>query len=135
MEIALVSLFSVLFGASLQYFFTKYLENQRHIRALKTEAYKDYLRYLADSTRLLKNQDEILARLTDSAARICLYGSERVVEKLAALEKLGGAIKTDEQRQSFVELVAAMRSDSTGGEEIDDVNLAFVLLRKKSSAT
>ena len=40
---AILSLFGVVFGASLQYVFTRYLDNQRHHRELRTQSYLDYL--------------------------------------------------------------------------------------------
>jgi hypothetical protein len=43
MTTAILSLFGVLLGASLQYVFTRYLDNQRHHRELRTQSYMDYL--------------------------------------------------------------------------------------------
>jgi len=139
----LLSILSLLAGAAIQYVFTRYLEDQRHYRALRTQAYTDFLKYSADITYLeverehpdhegqkpygladeesarsvaddkaakLAMAKELLARLTDSKARICLYGSEVVVERMACFERLGAVMRSVEQRSAFVQIVAAMRA-------------------------
>jgi hypothetical protein len=44
---AVLPVVGVLVGASLQYFFTRYLETQRHQRDLRTQAYLDYIRAMS----------------------------------------------------------------------------------------
>jgi hypothetical protein len=114
---AIFSLLGVVVGACLQYFFSKYLDDQRHQRSLRTSAYIDFLKCVGEIKVSAKERDarqfsEVLARLADAKTRICLYGSEKVVTALANFEHMGAVIKSADQRESFVRLVGAMRIDS-----------------------
>lgn len=130
MDLTLVSFLGVIVGASLQYFFTKYLENQRHIRTLKTQAYTDYLKYLADSSYADdSSKKETLARITDSKARICLYGSKKVLTKLSNFHRLGARFDSVEQKQSFVEVVREMRIDSSKDKQVSLTDYSLILLK------
>ena len=136
MNTALVSLISAFTGASIQYLFTRYLEDQRHYRTLRTQAYTDFLKYAADITHLKSEPDhpsrkELVARITDSKARICLYGSKEVIAKMASFERLGAIIISEEQRTAFVQVVAAMRTDSKTGARVESQDLTLILLQKK----
>jgi hypothetical protein len=126
MTIALLPLVGIVIGATLQYFFTTYLENKRHHRERRTEAYIDFLKYVADAAHTDSSdpkRKEIGARITDSKARICLYGSTKVTAALGSFERLGAQLKSEKQIAAFIELVASMRSDSgtKGRAKIDDL--------------
>ena len=128
MTTALFSLFGVVIGALLQYFFTRYLESQRHLRGLKTQAYLNFLEAISGLAHLndpLGSQEcDLFAKTADAKARICIYGSKEVVHALAVFEKLGAVISSTEQRAAFVAMVSAMRNDSGNGSgpEVEDMD-------------
>ncbi len=49
---AILSFLGVVMGASFQYVFTRYLDNQRHQRELRTQAYLDYLKSISGLAHL-----------------------------------------------------------------------------------
>lgn len=81
----------------------------------------DYLKCVCEQA-MLQPQDgsqekkELFARTGDAKARICLYGSNLAIEAFSDFEKLGAGMATLEQRQSFTNMVAIMRTDS--GSEV-----------------
>jgi hypothetical protein len=129
---AVLPVVGVLVGASLQYFFTRYLETQRHHRDLRTQAYLDYIKSVSGLAHLNDPQGsqerDLLASAADAKARICLYGSGEVVKAFALFEKLGAAVTSPSQRESFVAMIVAMRSDSGSASRarIEDVRLLLL---------
>lgn len=128
MDTAILGFLGIIVGASLQYVFTRYLENQRHRRDLRTQAYTDYLKCVSESAHLIVQPQapaarEIFASTADAKARICLYGSTKVIQTFSTFEKLGAAMKDDQQRKAFVDMVSAMRSDSGNncGRNVEDL--------------
>lgn len=107
---ALLPLLGVLVGASVQYFFGRSLENRKHMRAQKGQAYADYFRAFAAIARLGPTP-LLLADLADSKTRICIYGGDEVVSRLAEFEREGAETKTHESRRRIATLVEAMRKD------------------------
>lgn len=59
-----------------------------------------------------KEQKELYARTGDAKARICLYGSDKVISAFSQFEILGASMGTQEQRDAFTNMVSTMRSDS-----------------------
>jgi hypothetical protein len=128
MLIALFSILGIVIGVVLQYRFGRIQEERKHNRILQTEAYADYLKAVADAAHLsLGKESEVHARTANAKARICLYGSPGVVEKLAQFERSGGAIITEEQHVDFIKLVQAMRGD----KKVTSADLDFVLMGAK----
>jgi len=116
LTIAIMSFLGVVIGASLQYLFTRYLETQRHLRELRSNAYLDYFRSVSEQVhnadfQQLEDRDP-LGKVADAKARICLYGSRAVVHSFAVFENLGATLVTAQQRAAFVAMVTAMRADS-----------------------
>ncbi|OZG74492.1 hypothetical protein BTA51_05675 [Hahella sp. CCB-MM4] len=133
MDGALLSLIGLIVGASLQYFYTRHIENQRHIRDLRSKAYMDFLKAVCELANYRPANDtreriEISERTADAKARICLYGSAKVIRAYSAWEKLGPAMETEDQRSAFIEMVKLMRIDSGGEVEISNEDLRNVLL-------
>ena len=133
MTIALFSILGVIVGAALQYVFTRILEERRHHRDLRTKAYTDYLLAISDAKhRMVQRQAsyerELLARITDAKARICLYGTNSVLKELAAFERLGGQIATDDQVKTFIGLLKVMRGD----RKTNELDLEVAILGLKS---
>lgn len=133
MTIAVFSLLGMVIGASLQYIFTRHLEDQRHRRDLRAGAYMDYLRSVAELSNLTSNAkqshiSDIRMRIADAKARISLYGSPKSITAFAAFERLGAAMKTEEQRSSFIEMLHAMREDSGSKALLKTEELELVVL-------
>jgi len=139
MTTAILSFLGVIFGAGLQYVFTRYLENQRHFRTLRTQAHMDYLKCVCELANLGPSpQDseirQIFLRTADAKARICLYGSTESIRTFACFEKLGAAIESTEHRSAFVTMVSAMRRDSGSTSEPMGEDLQRVLLGNRAMA-
>jgi len=117
LTVGLLAFAGVIIGATLQYFFTRHIENQRHSRELKSKAFMDYLKCVCDQAQFRpklgsQEQKEIFARTGDAKARICLYGSHEALSAFSDFELLGAAMTTKEQRAAFTQMVSIMRTDS-----------------------
>lgn len=134
MIVAILPILGLIIGASLQYFFTRYLENQRHHRELRTQAYLDYLKSISELAHLNDPQGsqerDLFAKVADAKARICLYGSEGVLRAFALFEKLGATITSPMQQKAFVGMVLAMREDSGSTYVSSTEDIEMLLLGK-----
>jgi hypothetical protein len=140
MTTAILALLGAVAGAVLQYFFTRHLEDQKHYRVLRTQAYTDYLKCVCDQAQLgvqhqSKENREIFARTADAKSRICLYGSTQSVEALARFERHGARTSTKEQMRVFSNMVAIMRSDSGSDPGVLIDSLEIVLLGSRSETS
>lgn len=131
-----ISFLGVIIGASLQYFFTRHIENQRHLRDLRSKAYMDYLKCVCEQAQFrplpgTKEQKELFSRTGDSKARICLYGSKEAVSAFSHFEVLGAAMASTEQCTAFVKMVSVMRADSGSELCANNTDLQNVLLGVK----
>jgi hypothetical protein len=133
MAIAFFSFFGVVVGASLQYLFTRFLEERRHRQSLQTEAYTDYIQAVAEARHidLYTERPSIFARLADAKTRICLYGSPEVIARLAEFESKGGVIGDDQQREAFMHLIEAMR----GKSKLQTSQVELILLGESKKKT
>lgn len=117
LTMGLISFSGVIIGALLQYIFTKHIENMRHLRDLKSNAYRDYLKCVCENALLkygkISNENNVLqSKIADAKSRICLYGSNDAIESFSTFEKLGATLNTDKQQEAFTNMVAIMRKDS-----------------------
>jgi hypothetical protein len=133
MNAAIFSFFGIVIGASLQYVFTRHLDNQKHHRELRTKAYTDYLKCVSEQANLGKQRQsqegrELAAQTADAKCRICLYGSSSAVGTFAEFERLGATMNTPEQCNAFTRMVSIMRNDSTNGGQVVLNDLEVVLL-------
>jgi len=133
MNAAIFSFLGIVIGASLQYVFTRHLDNQKHYRELRTKAYTDYLKCVSEHANLGKQRQsqegrELSALTADAKCRICLYGSSSAVSAFAEFERLGATMNTPEQCTAFTHMVAIMRNDSTNGGQVALNDLEVVLL-------
>lgn len=82
----------------------------------------DYLRFVAQIAKSgkadLNKRNELLAGLADAKARICVYGSAKVIEALAAFERDGPVLDTDSSTANFLDLCDKIRQESTDKVEI-----------------
>jgi len=129
----LLPFLGIVIGASLQYYFTRHIENQRHIRDLRSKAYTDYIKCVAELAQIhpkdnSQEKKELFARTGDAKARICLYGSRKVIEAFSAFEELGASMGTIEQRQTFSNMILMMRADSCSELGASSKDLQNVLL-------
>jgi len=138
MTVAFFSFLGVVIGAALQYIFTRHLDSQRHHMELRSKAYLDYLRNASELAQLRSQSStdevkQLLARTTDAKSRICLYGSRPTIEAFAKFERLGAVLITDEQLESFTNMVALMRQDSGTRDvaELDDLKTVLMGVRRK----
>ena len=137
MSTALFSFLGVIVGATLQYFLSRHLDDQRHRRELRTKAYTDYLRCVCEHANQLASQRqstegrELGTRTADAKCRVCLYGSPSVVQAFAAFERLGAAMNSREQCAAFTRMVSIMREDSSGRDEAASSDLEVILLGSK----
>ena len=116
---------SVLVGAILQYFFTRAAETRKELRALRRQAYVDYLRAVT-AVATAKDREErriALAPLTDAKTRIAVYGGSDVVAALARFEQAGPSLIEGPGLMAFTELASAMRE----GEPSSTDDLRLVL--------
>ena len=128
MEVALYSILGIFIGAALQYVFTKVLEEKRHERDLRTQAYADYLRCVSEMKHVFiqktaPQERELLARFTDAKVRMSLYGTDDVVRSLSRFEELGAQLDSPAQLEAFAALIQNMRI----GSSIDSRELHLVL--------
>ncbi len=134
---ALLSFLGVLIGALLQYFFTRHIENQRHVRELRSKAYMDYLKCVCEHAQLQtqehnKERQDLFVRTADSKSRICLYGSSTVIQAFSTFEKFGATMGTKEQKEAFTRMISIMRKDSGGEMGVQPADLQTVLLGPRS---
>jgi hypothetical protein len=128
-----VDFLGIVIGASLQYIFTRHIENQRHRRELRSKAYMDYLKCVCEQAQFrfkenTKDRAELYSRTADSKARICLYGSVKSIHAFSMFEKLGASMNTAEQREAFTNMVSIMRHDSGSeiGAHIEDLQVVLL---------
>jgi uncharacterized protein YigE (DUF2233 family) len=123
----------VIIGALLQYYFTRHIENQRHLRELRSKAYMDYLKCVCEQAQFrytdnTKERQELFSRTADAKARICLYGSNSAIRAFSTFENLGATMNTEEQRAAFTAMVSTMRTDSGSKSGAQPAELQAVLL-------
>ena len=84
-------LLGVIVGASSQYFLNKINRTQEAFMNLKIKSYIDFITYKATLARLKKDDKaiiEVLTKIDVSKYKICIYGSEKVVEKPSPFDDL-----------------------------------------------
>lgn len=130
MELTLYSLAGIVIGAALQYFFTKFLEERRHLRELRTSAYVDYLRAVSEiqHSQPKTASRTLLGQLTDAKLRVTLYGTVDAVQQLARFEENHGHLRGTEAQASFTEVIGAMRNDS----KISAKDLSLIIFGARS---
>lgn len=104
------SLGGVVVGGGLQFLFGRALESRKQLALQRSQSYVDYfksLSLLAHGNDTKENR--FLA--TDAKTRICLYGSQDVVEHLRKFEEVGAFTNSPEAQAVIVDLLKAMRRD------------------------
>ena len=119
---ALFIIIGVVVGSTLQYWFSKASEAQKHQQNLKTEAYVDFLRgtsgiSIAQKNKNLKKEEEFTMLLTDAKARIAVYGGKEVIESIANFWRGGATLDTQDRFHSFIDICQAIRNESLPKEQ------------------
>ncbi|MEM9227793.1 MAG: hypothetical protein AAGA45_07480 [Verrucomicrobiota bacterium] len=131
METALFALLGVIFGACLQYYFTRHLENEKHLRDLRTQSYTDYLNSVAKVAKLKGDsaaREILFAEIADAKCRISLYASPAVIEAFAIFEKEGATLISSKEKTAFIEMITRMRADSGGKGKANPDDIAALIL-------
>jgi hypothetical protein len=120
-------------GAALTFWFTRAAERDKHIDSLRSQAYVDYLRALAESAHRPASVDPVGVRrnLADAKARHAVYGSAKVFAALARLEGSGAVVVDRTRPEDFLALVAAMRL----GDPVTNQDLKTVLIGTDATRT
>lgn len=114
---AFIGLLGVVVGVALQFFFTARMERARHLRDLRTTAYADYLRAVAENAhrQVIFDAEEmgrIAARAAEAKSRICVFGTKPVLDALRVFEE--GGPTSAEGMKNFARLMQTMRKDVAG---------------------
>jgi hypothetical protein len=133
METAMIAFAGVLVGAILQYYFTRLIENQRHVRDLRSQAFIDYLNCVSEQAQFRpkmgsNEQKEIFCRIANAKGRICLYGSKKVISAFSKFDELGSGMNTPEQKEAFTKMISLMRIDSGSKNCENNMEIQNVLL-------
>ena len=132
----LLPIIGVVIGAALQYWFTKLLEERRHRRDLKTEAYKDFIRNFMDA-HFKGEEEEFMSRFADATARIAIYGGKKVVKAFANTKGAASNYKKakapeSEFKYSLIALIQAMREESLPKKErVSDEEISLLIFGKE----
>ncbi len=124
---ALLPIAGILIGAALQYFFGRSLETNKHTQTQKGQAYSDYLRAFSAIATTGRTK-ETLSAVADAKTRICIYGSDRVVKRLADFERAGAETSSLASRALVAELIGSMRKDvgaSRSSADMGDVGIVL----------
>jgi hypothetical protein len=107
--IAILPLLGVTLGATLQFWFTRAAEREKHTGSLRSQAYADYLRAVAAAGHLRSDEDlrDAHRDAADAKARIAVYGTPSVISALARFEETGAVLTDGPSASAFVSLVSA----------------------------
>lgn len=133
MNPAVVSLIGLVVGAVLQFLFTRYLDNKKHLRDLRAKSYADYLQCVSEQANFGHQRSstegrQLGAKTADAKCRISLYGAPAVISAFAKFERLGATMNTREQCGAFTDMVAVMRQDTLGSGSVAQADLEAMLL-------
>jgi hypothetical protein len=134
MSAAIFSFFGIIVGASVQYLFTRHLDNQKHRREIRTTAYTDYLKCVSEQANLGKQRQshegrELATRTADAKCRICLYGSSSAVGAFAEFERLGAGVRDVLMPQVGVRSRFGLLCTLAASHHVADQILASLLMR------
>ncbi|WP_096662370.1 hypothetical protein [Polaromonas sp. AET17H-212] len=112
--VALLSILGVVVGAFLQNYLAKQNNESKQLLDSRNQAYVDFLEAVSlvvAAQRLGKKEQEIeqLARLTHAKARICIFGEESVVRKLASFWAAGASLETESEILAFTRFCLDIR--------------------------
>lgn len=111
---ALLSILGVGVGATLQWWFAKRGNEHKHFLELRYRAYSDFIEAASKLVSARRSgqssaEVELLAKLTDAKARICIYGEEPVIKRLAEFFAAGASFETESGILSFTRFCLDIR--------------------------
>jgi hypothetical protein len=117
---AVLPLFGVVIGATMQYWLSRSAESRKQLQLLQSQCYVDYLRAVTKAAHANSQGDARLANAeaADAKARLAVYGTPAVIAALARFEETGAVLDNPQTKAAFVALVAAMRQ----GRELAKAN-------------
>jgi len=125
----------VIIGASLQFFFSKISENKKQQKLLKNNAYADFLSAVAGIaiSQKYNNKDkeiEYTILLANSKSKIAVYGSDKVISKIAEFWRIGPNLINPLSLTAFTLLVLEMRNDNHKSDNIKFNDISQLLIGK-----
>jgi hypothetical protein len=123
---AVLPLFGVVIGATMQYWLSRSAESRKQIQLLQSQAYVDYLRAVTKAAHASSPDAARLANVeaADAKARLAVYGTPGVIAALAKFEEEGAVLDNPRTRAAFVALVGAMR-EKQGKAQANDLSLVL----------
>jgi predicted negative regulator of RcsB-dependent stress response len=122
----ILTIIGVIVGALLHFIFTRQNEANKHLQQLRVIAYGDFIKSISAIAHAQKNQEH-LATLADSKARICLYGHQKVIDAISDFIKHHNDLKSREAQLSFILILKEMRKDNLKAYDVSDNNFSQLL--------
>ena len=133
MEKIALALLGILVGSLLQFRFGLLKSKSDKVLELKTTAYTDFLSSVSALAIAQKNIEEkklseATVALISAKSRICVYGSAKVIEKLADFWRGGAVLDSPERIVRYIKIVQAMRADGFQQEITNPSDLSQILV-------
>ncbi len=111
---ALLSILGVVVGAFLQNYLARQNNEAKQLLESRNQAYIDFFEAVSlvvSAQRLGNGEQELeqLARLTHAKTRICIFGEESVVRRLATFWEAGATLETESEILAFTRFVLDIR--------------------------
>ncbi len=118
----------VMIGATLQYLLGRRAEASKRLEQLRSQAYTDYLNALSASAHCRSEEERrnVLRDATFAKNRIVVYGSSKVVARLAEFENSGANVSTETGINALLRLVVAIRSGAPGTLLDEDIKTVLM---------
>ncbi len=128
--LGLLPILGVVAGAFLQHTLARSKERDTQLAQLRQVSYADFLKGVANAAH--RPTTEVSAQIADARARMAIYGSNAVLERLAAFDELGATLTNDKSRRAFLLMTEQMRAESSFGFPVlKDGVLARILFGKR----
>jgi hypothetical protein len=111
--IGLLPILGVAVGAFLQHMLARSKERDSQLTQQRQVSYADFLKGVANAAH--RPTTEVSAQIADARARMAIYGSNAVLERLAAFDELGATLTNDTSRRAFLLMTEQMRTESSFG--------------------
>ena len=127
--IGVLPVLGVVVGAVLQHMFARSKEREGQLALLRHQSYADFLKAVASAAR--SQAADVMTRAADAKARMAVYGSNAVLEKLAVFEESGASLTNDASKRAFIMMTEQMRAENSSNTlRLQDGVLAWVLFGK-----
>jgi hypothetical protein len=113
LPVGLLPVLGVVVGAFLQHMLARSKERDSQLAQLRQISYADFLKGVANAAH--HRTTEVSAQIADAKARMAIYASNAVLERLAAFDELGATLTNDTARRAFLLMTEQMRAESSFG--------------------